>query len=78
MEDANEPVHRNYQLITQRHAFVFERVRVKVGPLEIGLGGDSSTKDPFFVWFYVDEEIAVAQGKGGGTAFWCRCKRVPT
>uniref|UniRef100_A0ACD5VML8 Uncharacterized protein n=1 Tax=Avena sativa TaxID=4498 RepID=A0ACD5VML8_AVESA len=65
-------------------AFVFERVRVKLGPLgplEIGLGGDTSrepsTKDPFFVWFYVDEEIAVAQGKGGGTAFWCRCKRVP-
>lgn len=65
-------------------AFVFERVRVKVGPLgplEIGLGGDASrepsTKDPFFLWFYVDEEIAVAQGKGGGTAFWCRCKRVP-
>lgn len=66
-------------------AFVFERVRVKVGPLgplEIGLGGgdagrEPSTKDPFFVWFYVDEEIAVAQGKGGGTAFWCRCKRVP-
>ncbi|XP_047055092.1 uncharacterized protein LOC124661270 [Lolium rigidum] len=65
-------------------AFVFERVRVKVGPLgplEIGLGGDAnrepSAKDPFFLWFYVDEEIAVAQGKGGGTAFWCRCKRVP-
>jgi hypothetical protein len=65
-------------------AFIFERVRVKVGPfgpLEIGLGsGDGrepSTKDPFFVWFYVDEEIAVAQGRGGGVAYWCRCKRVP-
>uniref|UniRef100_A0A0D9UW59 PAP fibrillin domain-containing protein n=1 Tax=Leersia perrieri TaxID=77586 RepID=A0A0D9UW59_9ORYZ len=66
-------------------AFIFERVRIKVGPfgpLEIGLrGGDDdrepSTKDPFFVWFYVDEEIAVAQGRGGGVAYWCRCKRVP-
>ncbi|VAH55452.1 unnamed protein product [Triticum turgidum subsp. durum] len=66
-------------------AFVFERIRVKVGPLpslEIPFGGgdtsrEPSTKDPFFLWFYVDEEIAVAQGKGGGTAFWCRCKRVP-
>ncbi|KAF7020377.1 hypothetical protein CFC21_033485 [Triticum aestivum] len=65
-------------------AFVFERVRLKLGPLpslEIPLGGgdvgrEPSTKDPFFLWFYVDEEIAVAQGKGGGTAFWCRCKRV--
>ena len=66
-------------------AFIFERVRIKVGPfgpLEIGLGsGDDgrepSTKDPFFVWFYVDEEIAVAQGRGGGVAYWCRCQRVP-
>uniref|UniRef100_M8B463 PAP fibrillin domain-containing protein n=1 Tax=Aegilops tauschii TaxID=37682 RepID=M8B463_AEGTA len=66
-------------------AFVFERIRVKVGPLpslEIPFGGgdksrEPSTKDPFFLWFYVDEEIAVAQGKGGGTAFWCRCRRVP-
>nr|AML47758.1 hypothetical protein AEX81_00010 [Triticum aestivum]AOZ21502.1 hypothetical protein [Triticum aestivum] len=66
-------------------AFVFERVRLKLGPLgplEIPLGGgddmsrEPSTKDPFFLWFYVDEEVAVAQGKGGGTAFWCRCKRV--
>uniref|UniRef100_A0A453DR58 Plastid lipid-associated protein/fibrillin conserved domain-containing protein n=1 Tax=Aegilops tauschii subsp. strangulata TaxID=200361 RepID=A0A453DR58_AEGTS len=66
-------------------AFVFERVRLKLGPLgpleiPIGGGGDvgrePSTKDPFFLWFYVDEEVAVAQGKGGGTAFWCRCKRV--
>lgn len=65
-------------------AFVFERLRLKVGPLgplEIGLGAASEeepgTKDPFFVWFYVDEEIAVAQGRGGGVAFWCRCQRVP-
>lgn len=36
---------------------------------------EPSTKDPFFIWFYIDEEIAVAQGRGGGTAFWCRCRR---
>ncbi|PKI60002.1 hypothetical protein CRG98_019590 [Punica granatum] len=64
-------------------AFIFERIRIKVGPfnpLEIGLGQkddrEPSTKDPFFIWFYVDEEIAVAQGRSGGTAFWCRCRRV--
>ncbi|KAK4792328.1 hypothetical protein SAY86_022763 [Trapa natans] len=64
-------------------AFVFERIRIKLGPfdpLEIGLGqtGDRepSTKDPFFLWLYIDEEIAVARGKSGGTAFWCRCRRV--
>lgn len=66
-------------------AFIFERVRIKVGPLgplEIGFGSgndgrEPNTKDPFFVWFYVDEEIAVAQGRGGGVAYWCRCQRVP-
>ncbi|KAF5180930.1 microbial collagenase [Thalictrum thalictroides] len=64
-------------------AFVFEYLRIKVGPfgpLQISLGQsqdrEPNTKDPFFIWFYVDEEIAVAQGKGGGTAFWCRCRRL--
>ncbi|OAY32124.1 uncharacterized protein LOC110631039 [Manihot esculenta] len=66
-------------------AFIFERVRVKIGPLnpfEISLGQkedrEPSTKDPFFIWFYIDEEIAVARGRSGGTAFWCRCRRVTT
>lgn len=64
-------------------AFIFERLRIKIGafnPLEVSLGSkddrEPSTKDPFFIWFYVDEEIAVARGRGGGTAFWCRCRRV--
>ncbi|TKY61037.1 hypothetical protein E2542_SST18142 [Spatholobus suberectus] len=64
-------------------AFVFENLRIKVGPLnplQISLGKkedkEPSTKDPFFIWFYVDEEIAVARGRSGGTAFWCRCRRV--
>lgn len=65
-------------------AFIFECIKIKVGPLgplQINFGaGDKmepTTKDPFFIWFYIDEEIAVAQGRGGGTAFWCRCRRVP-
>ncbi|CAL0331107.1 unnamed protein product [Lupinus luteus] len=66
-------------------AFIFENLRIKVGPLQplqISLGEkedkEPSTKDPFFIWFYVDEEIAVARGRSGGTAFWCRCQRVNT
>ncbi|KAM1478171.1 hypothetical protein FF1_039408 [Malus domestica] len=66
-------------------AFVFESIRIKIGPLktlEIGLGQkddrEPSTKDPFFIWFYIDEELAVGRGKRGGTAFWCRCHRVMT
>ncbi|CAI8619985.1 unnamed protein product [Vicia faba] len=64
-------------------SFIFENIRIKVGPLkpiEISLGQkddrEPSTKDPFFIWFYVDEEIAVARGRSGGTAFWCRCRQV--
>ncbi|KAL6175646.1 hypothetical protein ACLB2K_052285 [Fragaria x ananassa] len=64
-------------------AFVFESIRIKIGtlkPLEISLGqkddGEPSTEDPFFIWFYIDEELAVARGKQGGTAFWCHCRRV--
>ncbi|KAK8916105.1 hypothetical protein KSP39_PZI022294 [Platanthera zijinensis] len=63
-------------------AFLFEYLRIQVGPfspLEISLGKqerEPNTKDPFFVWFYVDDDIAIAQGKGGGIALWCRCHRV--
>jgi hypothetical protein len=27
---------------------------------------------PFFVFFYIDEHIAVAKGRGGGWAYWRR------
>lgn len=63
-------------------AFIFEYINVKIGPfnpIQIRLNKEErepTTKDPFFVWFYVDEEIAVAQGRGGGIAFWCRCRRI--
>ncbi|PKU82781.1 uncharacterized protein LOC110096950 [Dendrobium catenatum] len=63
-------------------AFMFEYLRIKVGslgPFEISLGKqerEPTSKDPFFIWFYIDNEIAVAQGRGGGFAFWCRCRHV--
>ncbi|XP_020100418.1 uncharacterized protein LOC109718547 isoform X2 [Ananas comosus] len=63
-------------------AFIFKYINVKIGPfnsIQIRLNKEErepTTKDPFFVWFYVDEEIAVAQGRGGGIAFWCRCRRI--
>ncbi|KAH7528631.1 hypothetical protein FEM48_Zijuj05G0092600 [Ziziphus jujuba var. spinosa] len=54
-------------------SFIFECIRIEIGPLkplEISLGQkddrEPSTKDPFFIWFYMDEEIAVARGKSGG------------
>lgn len=66
-------------------AFVFERLRIKLGPFnpfDISIKGkdqrepSNKGKDPFFIWFYIDEEIAVARGRSGGTAFWVRCRRV--
>ncbi|XP_057526139.1 uncharacterized protein LOC130805383 [Amaranthus tricolor] len=66
-------------------AFIFECIRIKIGPfnpIQVNLGSpddrEPNTKDPFFIWFYIDEEIAVARGRSGGTAFWCRCRRVTT
>ncbi|CAI0380529.1 unnamed protein product [Linum tenue] len=70
-------------------AFIFERIRIKLGPfnpLEIGIGsggeqGDkepTTKNDPFFIWLYIDQELAVGRGRSGGTAFWCRCRRVVT
>ncbi|CAI5528356.1 unnamed protein product [Closterium sp. Naga37s-1] len=32
--------------------------------------GKAGSKDPFFTWFYVDDRIAAARGRGGGAAFW--------
>lgn len=29
-------------------------------------------KSPFFLFSYVDDEVAVARGRGGGLAFWAR------
>ncbi|KAL3641312.1 hypothetical protein CASFOL_016280 [Castilleja foliolosa] len=67
----------------EKLAFVFEQVRIKVGPLgplEISIKGkderEPESKDPFFIWFYIDDEIAVARGRSGGTAFWVRCRRI--
>lgn len=64
-------------------AFIFERLRLKIGPLapfefdfKTKDEKEPSNKDPFFIWFYIDEEIAVARGRSGGTAFWVRCKQV--
>ncbi|KAF3650350.1 putative glutathione S-transferase-like [Capsicum annuum] len=66
-------------------AFVFERLRIKIGPFDpfdIRIKGkderepSNKGKDPFFIWFYIDEEIAVARGRSGGTAYWVRCRRV--
>lgn len=66
-------------------AFLFESVKIKIGPLgpfkfsikkREDEGRVPTTKDPFFIWYYADNEIIVAKGKSGGIAFWCSCSRV--
>ena len=32
--------------------------------------GEDDKKGPFFLFIFVDDEIAVARGRGGGVAFW--------
>lgn len=66
-------------------AFLFDKLKIKIGSLthftiNIGKKEDEGripgNTDPFFIWFYADDEIIVAKGRGGGLAFWCRCRRV--
>eukprot|EP00270_Netrium_digitus_P021750 TRINITY_DN9505_c0_g1_i3.p1 TRINITY_DN9505_c0_g1~~TRINITY_DN9505_c0_g1_i3.p1 ORF type:complete len:284 (-),score=47.04 TRINITY_DN9505_c0_g1_i3:220-1071(-) len=69
-------------------SFIFTTLSLKLGPLgpfvfKIGKDGedekspgDPKAKDPFFLWWYADEEIIVARGRSGGVALWSRCKRV--
>ncbi|CAI5529097.1 unnamed protein product [Closterium sp. Naga37s-1] len=68
----------------RRLAFTFHTLTLKLGPLppfQWGIGkeedkgrvpgeGKAGSKDPFFTWFYVDDHIAAARGRGGGAAFW--------
>ncbi|GAQ85640.1 hypothetical protein KFL_002460150 [Klebsormidium nitens] len=69
-------------------SFTFDRISIKLGPLKpfsfkLGSGesrvpgvGKEGGKDPFFLFSYADDEIMVARGRGGGVAFWVRCKNV--
>lgn len=66
-------------------AFLFEKLKIKIGilpPFTINIGKKEdegrtpANSDPFFIWFYADDEIIVAKGRGGGLAYWCRCKQV--
>ena len=66
-------------------AFLFDKLKIKIGilpPFTINIGKKADearvpgNSDPFFIWFYADDEIIVAKGRGGGLAYWCRCKRV--
>ncbi|GMH44214.1 hypothetical protein BSKO_12148 [Bryopsis sp. KO-2023] len=50
--------------------FTADKVEIKIGPAKFKI----NTKDQngAFSFFYVDDDIIVARGKSGGTAFWIR------
>lgn len=62
--------------------FNFWNLKIKVGPWKFGFDIKKGDKDaafdpedralPFFTYFYVDENICCARGRGGGWAFWAR------
>lgn len=65
--------------------FLFDKVKIKIGfflyfLINIGKKEDEGwifgNIDLFFIWFYVDDEIIVVKGRGGGLVFWCCCKWV--
>ena len=63
-------------------SFDFDTLKLRLGPLkfEFKLKDEIvdyafSPKDPFFVLFFVDEDIIAARGRGGGIAFWKKAGR---
>ncbi|KAK9810200.1 hypothetical protein WJX72_006526 [[Myrmecia] bisecta] len=59
--------------------FTFEDLSLRLGPktfkfgLPTSVGGEKQKgKSPFFLFAYVDDNICVARGRGGGLAFWVR------
>ena len=55
----------------------FDFDRVEVLGLSINLPKQENVKvKPFFNWIYVDDEIAVARGGGGGLALWRRNDKI--
>lgn len=66
----------------KRLAFDFDQLKLKLGPWENNFKlKDPPTlevlqkdpKAPFFLFSYVDDDVIVARGRGGGLAFWARC-----
>ena len=60
-------------------SFDFDTLKLKLGPLTVPIklkekitDYSSPPKDPFFLFFYVSDDLIAARGRGGGIAFWAR------
>ncbi|KAI8111690.1 hypothetical protein M9435_004189 [Picochlorum sp. BPE23] len=63
-------------------SFDFDRVNIKLGPLKFEfkikdaiVDYKPAAKDPFFIIFYVDDEVICARGRGGGIALWKKTEK---
>jgi len=68
-----------YAMKGKKLTFDFDTLKLKLGPwtLPINLKQKiteytSPPKDPFFLFFYVSDDLVAARGRGGGIAFWAR------
>ena len=59
--------------------FDFDTMHLKLGPSKFNIPLKKkivdyvpSRKDPFFLFFYVDEDVVAARGRSGGVAYWAR------
>lgn len=68
-----------YAMKGKRLSFDFDTLAIRFGPKKFSFKlKDKITnyvpgpKDPFFLFFYVSDDLVAARGRGGGVAFWAR------
>ena len=68
-----------YAMKGKKLSFDFDTLAIKLGPKKFSFNLKAkitnytpSPKDPFFLFFYVGEDLVAARGRGGGVAFWAR------
>jgi len=68
-----------YAMKGKKLQFDFDTLTLRLGPGKLSFplkdkieDYNPSPKDPFFIFFYVDDGIIAARGRSGGLAFWSR------
>lgn len=68
-----------YAMKGKKLSFDFDTLVIRLGPKKFSFKlKDKITnyvpapKDPFFLFFYVSDDLVAARGRGGGVAFWAR------
>lgn len=68
-----------YAMKGRKLTFDFDTLNIKIGPFKSSFALKEkindyvpSKKDPFFLFFYVDEKVVAARGRSGGIAFWAK------